>query len=136
MQKQANKVRFLTFYVILEANKRDYKLLTQNTALENAQILSIRTRRAGANRRSPNGVALANDVNFDAAFVTLKRGSEEVFESMPVEHIERATLITPEKGFEINWTGIDWNTTKLIIAQDVAINTGAAFEFTVEYIQN
>ena len=133
MQKLANKVRNLTFYVLLEANKREYKLLSQNTALASAQIHTIRTRRAGANRKSPNGLSLANDANFDAAFLTLKKGSEDVWENFPIEHIERATNVSPETGFEVAWTDVDWNTTKLVIAENVAINAGAAFEFTIEY---
>lgn len=136
MQQNANAVRLLTFTVTLAANQRTYKLLTQNTAIANAKILSIRTRRAGTNRRSLLGKEIANDANFESAFLTLKKGSEEVWETVPVEHIEKASNVSPETGFAVNWDNIDWNTTQLIIAEGVTVDTGKVFEFTVEYINN
>lgn len=127
------ETRQLTFTIEMDG-KREYKLLTQNTALEKAKIVAIRTRRAGANRKSLQGKAIVNDANFESAFITLKKGSDEVWQELPVEHIETATKVSPETGFRVDWQGIDWNTTKLILAEGTVVDLGKVFEFTVEYI--
>lgn len=125
-----------TFVVnVNDVNKRNYKLLATNTVLADAEIVAIRTRRAGANRKSLGGLAIVNDANFEAAFLSLKVGTNEVYEKIPVEHIERATIQSPETGFPVNISNIDWNTSFVEVAETVAIDTNKVFEFTVTYRQ-
>lgn len=127
-----NKTRQFTFTVEIGTN-RSLRLLTQNTVLDGATIVAIRTRRAGANRKSLLGKSIVNDANFEAATILLKSGSEDVWDQIPVEHIEKASNIAPEQGFPVNLNNVDWNTTKIEVAEGVALDTGKVFEFTVEF---
>lgn len=127
-----NKTRQFTFTVEIGTN-RSLRLLTQNTVLDGATIVAIRTRRAGANRKSLLGKSIVNDANFEAATILLKSGSEDVWDQVPVEHIEKASNIAPEQGFPVNLNNVDWNTTKIEVAEGVALDTGKVFEFTVEF---
>lgn len=127
-----NKTRQFTFTVEIGTN-RSLRLLTQNTVLDGATIVAIRTRRAGANRKSLLGKSIVNDANFEAATILLKSGSEDVWDQIPVEHIEKASNISPEQGFPVNLNNVDWNTTKIEVQEGVALDTGKVFEFTVEF---
>ena len=127
-----NKRRHITFTAEV-GTTREIKLLTQNTVLAGAKIHAIRTRRYGANRKSLQGKTIVNDATFESANLVLKSGSEDVWDQIPVELIEKATNVTPEQGFPVNLTDVDWNTTKIVIAEGVALDTGKVFEFTVEY---
>lgn len=127
-----NKTRQFTFTVEIGTN-RSLRLLTQNTVLDGATIVAIRTRRAGANRKSLLGKSIVNDANFEAATILLKSGSEDVWDQIPVEHIEKASNVAPEQGFPVNLNNVDWNTTKIEVAEGVALDTGKVFEFTVEF---
>ena len=132
MQKDINKTRQYTFVVLVEAN-RSIRLLTSSTILDGATICAIRTRRSSGTRKTLQGKSIVNDANFDSAMLTVKKASEDVWDQFPVEHIERATNVSPETGFPVHINGIDWNTTKLEIGEGVALDTGKYFEFTVEF---
>ena len=129
---EINKTRQYTFTVPV-SSARSIRLLTSSTILDNAVVTAIRTRRYSANRKTLGGKNIVNDVNFDAAMLVVKRGSEDVWDMFPVEHIEKASNNSPETGFPVNLEGIDWNVTKLEIAEGVALDNGAVFEFSVEF---
>ena len=112
------------------------KLLTSNSVLETSTLVSIRTRRNTASRRSIQGETIANDANFDAAFITLKQKGNEVVEKLPLSHIEAATTANPSEGFQVNYGNIDWNTSMLEIAAGVALDVGKVIEFTIGFIPN
>jgi hypothetical protein len=130
-----NKIRYYTFTVKVEAS-RIMKLIAVNSILDNAVIVSLRTRRASATRRSLLGDQIVNNANFDAAFLNLKKGQEDVFEKVPLEVIEKATDQQTSEGFPVDLEKIDWNTSYLEVAEGVALNTGNVFEITVAFYLN
>lgn len=130
-----NKTNKHTFTVVIGSDRK-VRLLTSNTVLEGSMIHAITTRRFGANRKSLQGKAIVNDVNFDAAFIGLKQKSEDVWENVPVEHIEKATNVMPHVGYPVNLKDIDWNTSFLEIAEGVALDAGKVFEFTIWFTPN
>lgn len=133
MQKaDINKTRQYTFTVVVESN-RSIRLLSSSTILDGATICAIRTRRASGTRKTLQGKTLVNDANFDSAMLTIKKGSEDVWDQFPVELIEKATNVSPETGFPVHINSIDWNTTKIEIGEGVTLDTGKHFEFTVEF---
>lgn len=129
---EINKFRSTTIAVAIGSD-RIMKLFLAETIAKDAVIHSIRTRRFGANRKTLQGKTLPNDANFDAAFLTLKKQQEDVIEQLPFGHIEAATTTSPEYGYPIQLSAIDWNTSYVEIAEGVALDTGKYFELTILY---
>jgi hypothetical protein len=128
-------IQYTTFSVLIEsATKRVMKLLTANSVLEKSTLVSIRTRRYTATKRSIQGETLANDACFDAAFLTFKAGQVEVVEKIPLAHIEAASTAHPAEGFQLNYENVDWNTSQVEVATGVTLDTGKVFEFTIGFI--
>lgn len=132
MQNNINKDRHHTFTVRVESARR-IKITAWNSVLDKAVVKTIKTRRYKATRRTLQGDTIVNDANFESALLTLKVGTEDVVEQVPVELIEQATAAFPGKGYELNYAGIDWNTSYVEIPEGVTLNTGAVFEFTVVF---
>lgn len=132
MQYPLNKVRHTTIAIAVGSD-RIIKMLLGEEIQPDATILSIRTRRAGANRKTKGGKTIVNDVNFDSALLTLKKKNEQVLKEVPLELIEKATNITPEQGFPIMLSNVDWNTSYIEVGEGVALNTGNYFELTVTF---
>lgn len=129
---ELNKYRQTTVAVAVGSD-RIMKLLLAETLPKDAIVHSLRTRRAGANRRTVGGKTIVTDVNFDAAMLTLKKQQEDVVETLPFEHIEKASNVTPEIGYPIQLTSIDWNTSFIEVVEGVALNTGNYFELTIVF---
>jgi hypothetical protein len=132
MAPELNKIRYYTFTVVVESS-RVMKLIASNSVLNGAVIVSFRTRRASASRRSLLNEAIVNDNNFNAAFLVLKKGQENVYEYLPLEHIEKATNEMPHLGFPVNLSNVNWDTSSLEVAEGVTLDTGNVFEFTVGF---
>lgn len=132
MQQPVNTIRRTTIAIGQTAD-RISKLILGETIPKGAVIVALHTRRAGANRRTLGGKTIVNDANFDAAAITLKKGSENVLEHLHLEHIERASNVTPEQGFPVQLHDIDWNTSFIEVEEGVALNSGNYFELTISY---
>ena len=128
----ANKDRHHTFTLRVESTRR-IKITAWNSVLDNVMLKSIKTRRYKATRKTLQGDTIVNDANFESALLTLKVGTEDVVEQVPVELIEQATIAAPGNGYVLNLAGIDWNTSYVEIGEGVALNAGAVFEFTVVF---
>ena len=127
-----NKIRHITIAVALAAD-RIVKLMAVETIPKDALILALKTRRFGANRKTLGGKTIVNDVCFDASFLSLKKLQEEVVEKVPLEHIEKSTNVDPSKGFEVNLSDVDWNTSFIEVAENTVLDTGKYFELTISF---
>lgn len=112
---------------------RTLKFILGQTIPDGSYIHALRTRRFGANRKTIQGKTIVNDVNFEAASITLKQGTNNAIERLYFEHIEKASNTQPQVGFPINLSDINWDTSYIEVEEGVALNTGAAFELTVAY---
>lgn len=110
------------------------KFVLGETIPAGAHVVCLRTRRAGANRKTLQGKNIVNDANFEAGSLTLKRKSVLLLDKLFLEHIERASLATPDKGYPIDLSDIDWQTSYIEVEEGVALNTGNAFELTISFI--
>lgn len=126
--------RVVTVAIVIGSD-RNIALKDVNGLFKTAEIHSVRTRRAGANRKSIGGKNIANDVNFEGAFLNLRRSGTNIIELLPLEHIERASLNDPAIGYPLGFTAIDWETSKIEVAEGVALNTGSVFELTFTYTE-
>ena len=129
------KIKIVTITVDVAAD-RTIKLLLAETVAKGATVHSLRTRRAGANRKTLLGKSIVNDANFEAASITLKQRQTDVVASLFFEHIEKASNVDPVNGFPVNLKDIDWNTSYIEIAEGVALNAGNVFELTISYTDN
>lgn len=128
-------LRHHTFTVPVAA-ARQIKLMAANTVLDGSVIVAIRTRRYSATRKSLLGTTIVNDANFNAAMLTLKRGTEEFMDALPFEHIEQGSLAASGAGgFPVKYLDIDWNTSYIEVMEGVTLNAGAVFELTLSYFK-
>lgn len=132
--KNTPEKRVLTVSVLI-GSTRIMPLKDVDGLFKNAEILNVRTRRYGANRKSLQGKAIANDVNFEAATLRLRRKQTNVVQDLWLEHIEAATTTAPEVGYPLNVREIDWNNSAVEIAETVALDAGAVIELTFTYIE-
>lgn len=131
-KNEYNKVKQYTISVVLDSTKRSYPI-DQNSPLNGAFINSIRTRRKTATARALAGELLANDANFDAAFLVLKKNTQTKVLELPFWHIEQASLQSPCEGYPIYAHDLNWNSCSIDIAPGVTLDAGAVIEITVEY---
>jgi len=128
-----NKVRHTTVAVLLNTD-RIIKLLSIETIPRDAIILSIHTRRDATARLTIGGKTIVNDACFNAAFLHLKKKQEEVVEAIPFEQIETCSNVDPVKGFQVNLSDVDWNTSFIEVVETVTLDTGNYFEMTFAFI--
>ena len=134
-QHKEQTLRHHTFTVIV-ASARQMKLMAANTVLDGSMIVAIRTRRYSATRKSLLGKAIVNDANFNAAMLTLKKGTEEFTDALPFEHIEQGSLAASgAAGFQVRYLDIDWNTSYIEVMEGVTLDAGAVFEITLAYFK-
>lgn len=129
---EANKFRVTTVAFVVGSD-RTIKFILDKTIPPEATLHAIRTRRAGANRKTLQGKSIVADTNFEAAFITLKKGTETVIDMLPLEEIEKATNVMPQLGYPIELSGIDWNVSYVEVAEGVALSAGNCFELTFTY---
>lgn len=138
MQKEFNKCKYYTVSPSLPATNPVRAInLDQNSPLNTAHVVSIRTRRSGTNVRTLQGKEIVSDAAFDAAFLVLKMDTQTEVMRVPLAHIEKATLTDPAQGFPVYAKGLNWNTCQVEVVEGVSLTAeaGKAFEFTLEYFE-
>ena len=131
---QNSKIKHVTITATVGTD-RSLKFVLGQTIPIGSYIHALRTRRAGANRKTLQGKAIVNDVNFEAASITLKVGTNNAIEKLFFEHIEKASNIQPQIGFPVNLLDVNWDTSFIEIEETVVLNTGNAFELTISYTE-
>ncbi len=137
MHKEFNKCKFYTIAPVITASTVRSFNLDQNSPLNNSSVVSVRTRRAGTNVRTLGGKQIVSDVVFDAARLVLKADTQTIVADIPLVHIERASIQSPETGFLLYFEGLNWNNCQIEVAEGVSLSgeTDKAVELTIEYFE-
>ncbi len=107
--------------------------LDKNSPVKGFDLMYIKTRRAGANRKSLQGTTIVADSVFDASFLVIKVKQTEVINQVPLEHIETATEQVPSEGYPIFLKDIDWEQSFVQVADGVTLTANTVWEFTVTF---
>lgn len=134
MQKEFNKAQFYTVAVELKANGR-LAIIDNNSPLSGAYIISVRTRRTKTGAKTLQGKDLANDANFDAAFLVLKKDTTTEVIKVPLWHVEQASLQSPAQGFPIYANDLNFSACQVEVVEGVTLDTGKCIELTFEFYE-
>lgn len=134
MMREFNKIKTYTVGILLATGKYSY-VIDQNSPLNGAHIVSVRARRYSSTARALTGDTLANDANFDAAFLTLKKDTTTIVLQVPLKHIEQASLQTPDKGYPVYAANLNFNSCTIEIATGTTIDNAKMIELTFEYFE-
>lgn len=134
MDMEINKNKVYTFSTEIAGANAAQCFLDKNSPLTNVTLCTLRTRRASATMRSLQGKQIANNANFDAAFLVLKIKQTETVK-IPLWHIEQASLQSPATGYPIFLSDVDFAQSFVEVQQGVTLDTGNVFELTATYYE-
>lgn len=131
MERTFNKCQQYTVALEVRTNARQ-TVIDVNSPLNGTNIVAVRTRRTKAGAKTLQGKSLVSDTNFDAAFLIVKGGSNEVVK-IPLWHIEQASLQQPVSGFPLFLAGLDVSNSYVEVVEGVTLDAGNCFELTFEF---